>query len=147
MRYKPPSEQNGTPRLEWPEEAYGDEREVFYAELLRRLGPAEWVAVIPSPAPLGAIRSAIEADCNSVLQSLEMPYDGVAWLSPWSIIAEALSGLFHARRPELVFLAFDRRPDVEAVTAALKSADASPAKRLLLFDEGELVETRRTSSD
>ncbi len=130
------------PRLEWPEESYGDERAVFYAALLRRLGPAEWMAVVSTPAPLGAVRSAIEADCNNVLQPIEMAYDGVAWLCLWSNIPIVLSGLFHARRPELAFLAFDIRPDVDMVTEALQSVDASPAIRLLLFDDGELVEIR-----
>ena len=69
--------------MERPEEAYGDEREMFYAALLSRLGPAEWVGVVPAPAPLGAVRRAIEADCNNVLQPIEMAYDGVTWLCPW----------------------------------------------------------------
>ena len=128
--------------MEWPEEAYGDERAVFYAALLHNLGPAEWVVVVPTPAPLGAVRSAIESDCKGVLQSLEMAYDGVAWLCSWSKMTEALPGLFHARRPELVFLAFDVRPEVSAVTAALQSTDAKPATRLLLFEDGELIKKR-----
>lgn len=131
--------------LEWPEEAYGDERLMFYAALLRSLGPAEWVVVVPTPAPLGAVRRAIEADCNGVLQPVELAYDGVAWLCPWSKIPQALPGLFLARRPELVFLAFDAHPDVTELTAALQSADAKPAARLLLFEDGELVEKREAA--
>lgn len=131
--------------LEWPEEAYGDEREVFYAALLQSLGPAEWVVVVPTPAPLGAVRGAIEADCKGVLQPMEMAYDGVAWLCPWPQIAQALPGLFLARRPELAFLAFDASPDITELTAALHSADAMPAKRLLLFEDGELVEKREAA--
>lgn len=131
--------------LEWPEEAYGDERLVFYAALLRSLGPAEWVVVVPTPAPLGAVRRAIEADCNGVLQPVELAYDGVAWFCPWSQIPQALPGLFLARRPELVFLAFDAHPDVTELTAALQSADAKPAARLLLFEDGELVEKREAA--
>ncbi len=140
------TEEDSTPHLDWPEEAYGDERAVFYAALLRRLGPAEWVVVVPTPAPLGAVRSAIEADCKSVLQPMEMAYDGVGWLCPWSKMTEVLPGLFHARRPELVFLAFDRHPDVSEVTAALQSTDAKPARRLLLFEDGELVEKREATA-
>lgn len=136
------NDEAGDPRLEWPEEAYGDERERFYGALLRRLAPADWVAVVPTPAPLGSVRRAIEADCRGALQPMELPYDGVAWLCPWSRIAEALPGLFLARRPELVFLAFGVRPGVGEITAALQSADAAPALRLLLFEDGELVEKR-----
>ena len=134
------------PNLEWPEEAYGNERELFYAALLCSLGPAEWVVVVPTPAPLCSVRRAIETDCKNLLQPMEMPYDGVAWLCPWSSITQALPGLFHARRPELVFLAFDARPKVSDVTAALHSADARPAIRFLLFEDGELVEKREATT-
>jgi hypothetical protein len=115
---------------------------VFYTALLRCLGQAEWVAVVPTPAPLDAVRSGIESDCKGVLQSLELPYDGVAWLCPWPKVPEVLPGLFHARRPELVFLAFDRCPSIADVVAALQSTDAKPAIRLLIFEDGELVEKR-----
>ena len=140
------TDKDSTPHLEWPEEAYGDERAVFYAALLGSLGPAEWVVVVPTPAPLGAVRRAIEADCKSVLQPMEMAYDGVAWLCPWSKMLEALPGLFHARRPELVFLAFDVCPDVSEVTAALQSTDARPATRLLFFEDGALIEKREAAA-
>ncbi|HFE32710.1 MAG TPA: hypothetical protein ENJ17_05310 [Gammaproteobacteria bacterium] len=139
------TEEGSVPRLEWPEEAYGNEREAFYEALLGILGPADWIAVVPTPAPLGAVRAAIEADCKGVLQPLEMPYDGVAWLCPWSKLSQVLPCLFLARRPELAFLAFDKRPDVTEVTAALQSADAQPATRFLLFDDGELVEIKGNS--
>jgi len=128
--------------MEWPEEAYGDEREVFFASFLHYLGPAEWVVAVPVPAPLGAVRSAIETDCNNLLQPIEMNYDGVAWLCSWSNIADALPCLFHARRPELIFLAFNARPDADAVTMALQSSNARPATRLFLFEDDELVEVR-----
>jgi hypothetical protein len=140
---KPSTPEEGSiPHLEWPEEAYGEERSVFYTALLNSLGPAEWIVVIPTPAPLGAVRRAIETDCKDVLLPMEMAYEGVAWLCPWSKMIEALPGLFHARRPELLFLAFGARPDVSTVTAALHSTDAKPASRLLLFEDGELVEKR-----
>ena len=139
-----PNDKDATSNLEWPEEVLNNEREVFYAALLQRLGPAKWVVVVPTPAPLGAVRRSIEEDCNNVLQPIEMAYDGVAWLCHWSNLTEALPGLFHARRPELAFLAFDKRPEVGEVISALQSADAGPAIRLLLFDDGKLVEIRDT---
>jgi len=141
------TQDNSPVHLQWPEEAYGDEREVFYAALLNRLGPAEWVIVVPTPAPLGAIRNAIETDCNKVLQPIEMPYDGVAWCCSRPNLPRALPGLFHARRPELAFLTFNKRPEVDAVTTALRSDDASPATCLLLFDDGELVEIRERAKN
>jgi hypothetical protein len=73
---------------------------------------------------LSAVHDAIEADCKGLLQPMELPYDGVAWLCPWSQMIEALPGLFLARRPELAFLAFDSHPDIRDVMAASKSADA-----------------------
>lgn len=136
------SNERSTPRLDWPDEAYGDEREVFYGALMQLLGPAKWVSVVPTPAPLGAVRRGIEKDCHDILEPLELAYDGVAWLCPWSSMMDVLPGLFHARRPELAFLAFETRPDALAITAALQSVDASPAVRLLWFDDGELVEQR-----
>ena len=139
------NEKGSSTQLEWPEEAYNNERELFYEALLSMLGPAEWVVVVPTPAPLDAVRIGIEADCKGLLQPLEMDYDGVAWLCPWSEINEVLSGLFHARRPELVFLAFDGRPSINEVTTALQSADAKPASRLLIFEDGELVEKRHAN--
>jgi hypothetical protein len=137
-----PNDKDATSNIDWPEEALNNEREVFYAELQQRLGPAEWVVVVPTPAPLGAVRRSIEEDCNNVLKPMEMAYDGVAWLCHRANLTEALPGLFHARRPELAFLAFDKRPEVGEVVSALQSADAGPAKRILLFDDGELVEIR-----
>jgi len=141
------TEEGSSPHLEWPEEAYGDERAVFYAALLRSLGPAEWIVIVPTPAPLGAVRDAIEADCKGVLQSMELAYDGIAWLCPSSKMPEALPGLFLARRPEIAFLSFDIRPNVTQVTAAFKSTDAKPAIRILFFEDGELVEKREAVAE
>ena len=132
------SDNNNSP-LEWPEAADDDECAVFYSALLNRLGSPAWVVITPTPAPLGAIRRAIEADCHNLLQPIAMAYDGVAWLCPRSAIADALPGLFHARRPELVFLTFDTRPDLAAITTALQSPDAHPAKQRLIFEDGELI--------
>jgi hypothetical protein len=46
------TEKGFLPHLEWPEEAYGDERAGFYAALLCNLGPAEWIVVVSTPALL-----------------------------------------------------------------------------------------------
>ncbi len=137
-----PEENDFIPHIEWPEESYNDEREMFYASLLHYLGPAEWVAVVPVPAPMGSVRSAIETDCNHQLQPIEMNYDGVAWLVPWSNLANVLPCLFHARRPELTFLTFNSLPDAEAIMMSLQTSSCKPATRLFLFEDDELVEVR-----
>lgn len=129
-------------RLEWPDSAYGQEREDFYAKLMQALVPGAWIAVVPTPAPLGAVRERIEVDCRGVLEPLPMAHDGVAWLCRRLQLPEALPGLFHARRPELVFLVFDDRPEPDDIGAALASADAQPACGLLVFEDGELVEAQ-----
>ena len=134
------------PHMDWPEEAYGNERELSYEKLLLILGPAEWVVIVPTPAPLGAVRSTIESDCKNVLTPMEMAYDGVAWLCSWSKMAEALPELFHARQLELAFLSFDERPSISEITSALQSIYAKPATLLLIFEDGELVEKREFTS-
>lgn len=73
---------------------------------------------------------------------MELPYDGIAWLCPRPEMHEALPALFLARRPELVFLALEARPNVTEITTALQATDAKPAMRLLLFEDGELIEKR-----
>lgn len=136
------SQKGSRPNLEWPEQDIDNERERFYADLLSRLGPAQWVAIVPTPAPLGAVRRSIESDCGSALRSLAMPNDGVAWLCPFKELSEVLHELFLARRSELAFLAFQERPQAADITTALRDAKAHPADRLLLFDDGELIEAR-----
>lgn len=145
------SEKSWPPALEWPEDdTQGDQRTRFYTELLHRLGPAEWVAVVPTPAPLDAVRRAIEAEFDAkngqdAQRSVALPYDGVAWLFPWARMPRILPALFLARRPELAFLAFDSCPDAPRIMAALQSSDAAPATRLLLFEDGDLVESTEPS--
>lgn len=126
--------------LEWPEFEHSNERETFYTSLLSLLGPAKWIAVIPNPAPLGAIRQNIETDCYGLLTPIEMPYDGVAWLLEWDDAMKAFPGIFLARRPELRFLSFLEKPDLSAITQTLQSDDPAPALRRIHFDEGEMVQ-------
>lgn len=125
--------------LEWPEFEHSNEREVFYKLLLSLLEPAKWIAVIPNPAPLGAIRKNIEAECGDLLIPIDMPHDGVAWLVQWDSAINILPGIFHARRPGLIFLSFLEKPDLSRIVQALLHNTSSPALRRIHFDEGEMV--------
>jgi len=125
--------------LEWPEFEHSNEREAFYTSLLSLLGPAKWIAVIPNPAPLGAIRQNIETDCYGLLTPIEMPYDGVAWLLEWDDAMKAFPGIFHARRPELIFLSFSEKPDLPEILKALQNDEPVPASRRVHFDDGEMI--------
>ncbi|MBC6907518.1 hypothetical protein DWB84_18950 [Saccharophagus sp. K07] len=132
------------PRLEWPEFDHSNEREIFYASLLSLLGQAKWIVVIPNPAPLGSIRKNIEADCGGLLFPLEMPHDGVAWLIKWDDAMKVFPGIFHARRPELIFLSFLEKPDLLVLSQALRNDDPTPALRRIHFDEGEMVQVHQS---
>lgn len=125
--------------LEWPEFEHSNEREVFYKSLLSLLEPAKWIAVVPNPAPLGAIRKSIEADCGGLLTPIDMPHDGVAWLVQWDSAISVLPGIFHARRPELIFLSFSEKPDLLEILKALENDEPAPALRRIHFDDGEML--------
>jgi hypothetical protein len=127
------------PHLEWPEFEHSNEREVFYKSLLSLLEPAKWIAVVPNPAPLGAIRKNIEADCGGLLIPIDMPHDGVVWLVQWDSATIVLPGIFHARRPELIFLSFLEKPTLSNILQALQNETPFPALRRIHFDDGEML--------
>lgn len=126
-------------RLEWPEFEHFNERNLFYESLLSLLEPGKWIAVVPSPAPLGAIRQNIEADCGGLLIPIDMLHDGVAWLIKWDSAISVLPGVFHARRPGLIFLSFMEKPDLPEILKALQNDDPAPASRRVHFDDGEMM--------
>lgn len=130
------------PNLEWPEMAISDEREVFYESFLRELRHAEWVAVLLNPTPFDQLRKTIEGDCQDLLKPIELGNKGLAWVCPIRNLRKVLPGLFHARRPEMVFLAFEHQPQERDILNALQGVDAAPAQKIFFFEEGELVEIK-----
>jgi len=134
--------------LVWPENASATaDRDRFDAQVMALLGDAAYIAFAPYPGP-----APWEADWEQVplqggLDVVPLVGGGVAWVCPFGAAQTALRPVFVARPEALSILSFQMKPDAATIQAALKAADGRPADRVLVFDDGVLMDIRTGQPD